>query len=81
MAYERGERGDRGERFEAPTYEKIKAKDQELDYKNVELLKKCIGGQGQMFSRRRTGLSAQRQRMLKAAIKRARHLGLMPFVE
>jgi small subunit ribosomal protein S18 len=78
MAYDRGERGDR---MEAPSYEKLKVTDAELDYKNVELLKKCIGGQGQMFSRRRTGFAAQRQRRLKIAIKRARHLGLLPFVE
>jgi len=81
MGFERSDRGDRGDRFEAPTYEKVKVKDEDLDYKNVELLRKCVGGQGQMFSRRRTGLSAQRQRMLKQAIKRARHLGLLPFVE
>ena len=81
MGYERNDRGDRGDRFEAPTYEKVKAKDSDLNYKNVELLRKCIGGQGQMFSRRRTGLSAQRQRMLKNAIKRARHMGLLPFVD
>ncbi len=77
----RNERSDRGDRFEAPTYEKIKAKDTDLDYKNVELLRKCMGTQGQMFSRRRTGLSAQRQRLLKNAIKRARHMGLLPFVD
>lgn len=77
----RNERSDRGDRFEAPTYEKIKAKDTDLDYKNVELLRKCMGTQGQMFSRRRTGLTAQRQRLLKNAIKRARHMGLLPFVD
>jgi small subunit ribosomal protein S18 len=81
MGYDRSDRGDRGDRFEVPTYEKVKAKDEDLDYKNVELLRKCVGGQGQMFSRRRTGLSAQRQRLLKKAIKRARHLGLLPFVD
>ena len=81
MGYERSDRGDRGDRFEAPTYEKVKAKDEDLDYKNVELLRKCVGGQGQMFSRRRTGLTAQRQRLLKKAIKRARHMGLLPFVD
>jgi len=58
----------------------VNVKDEDIDYKNVELLSKCIGTQGQMFSRRRTGLSAQRQRMLKNAIKRARHMGLLPFV-
>ena len=51
-----------------------------IDYKNLELIKKCVGSQGQMLSRRRTGLSAKMQRELKTAIKRARHLALMPFV-
>lgn len=55
-------------------------RDQEIDYKDVELLTKCITPQGQMVSRRRTGLDAQGQRTLKQAIKRARHLGLLPFV-
>ena len=51
-----------------------------LDYKNLELLAKCIGPQGQILSRRRTGLTTKRQRELKQALKRARHLGLLPFV-
>ena len=55
-------------------------KSDDVDYKNLELLAKCIGSQGQMLPRRRTGLNAQRQRELKQAIKRARHLGLLPFV-
>ena len=54
--------------------------DQDIDYKDIELLSKCVGGQGQLFSRRRTALSAKRQRELKQAIKRARHLALLPFV-
>lgn len=56
------------------------AADQPIDYKDVELLRKCIGSQGQMLSRRRTGLNAKRQRELKQALKRARHLALIPFV-
>ncbi|QDU68891.1 30S ribosomal protein S18 [Engelhardtia mirabilis] len=51
-----------------------------LDYKNLELLAKCIGPQGQILSRRRTGLTTKRQRELKQALKRARHLSLLPFV-
>ncbi len=51
-----------------------------LDYKNLELLAKCIDGQGMIESRRRTGLNTKRQRELKAAIKRARHMSLLPFV-
>ena len=49
-------------------------------YKDLELLQKCITPQGQIAHRKRTGLSAQRQKELKQAIKRARHLALLPFV-
>ena len=52
----------------------------DLDYKDVEMLARYVGPQGQILSRRRTGFSAQRQRELKKAIKRARHLGLLTFV-
>ena len=51
-----------------------------IDYKDLELLQKCVGPQGQLLHRKRTGLSSQRQRELKRAIKRARHLALMTFV-
>jgi len=54
--------------------------DQPIDYKDLELLKKCVGSQGEIISRRRTALNAKRQRELKQAIKRARHLALLPFV-
>ena len=54
--------------------------DQAIDYKDLELLNKCLGGQGQILSRRRTDLNAKRQRELKQAIKRARHLALLSFV-
>jgi len=51
-----------------------------LDYKDVDTLMKFLGPQGQIVSRRRTGFQTQRQRELKKAIKRGRHLGLLPFV-
>ncbi len=54
--------------------------DQPILYKDLELLRKCIGSQGEIISRRRTALNAKRQRELKQAIKRARHLALLPFV-
>jgi len=54
--------------------------DDPIDYKDLDLLQKCLGSQGQIVSRRRTGLGAQKQRDLKKAIKRARHLALLPFV-
>lgn len=54
--------------------------DHPLDYKDVEHLKKYLSAQGQLQGRRRTGYTAQCQRELKRAVKRARHLALLPFV-
>lgn len=54
--------------------------DRPLDYKDLEHLETYLTPQGQILSRRRTGYSAKCQRNLKRAIKRARHLALMPFV-
>ena len=51
-----------------------------IDYKNLEYLEKFLTPQGAILSRRRTGFCAQCQRQLKKAIKRSRHLSLMPFV-
>lgn len=53
---------------------------QGFDYKQSEQLQRFIGPQGQIQARRRTGLSTKRQRELKQAIKRARHVALLPFV-
>ena len=52
----------------------------DADYKDLENLVRYLTPQGQMVSRKRSSLSAQRQRALKQAVKRARHLGLLPFV-
>lgn len=52
----------------------------EIDYKDVETLKKYISFQGRILPRKRTGVCAKHQRRLAKAIKRARHLALLPFV-
>lgn len=49
------------------------------DYKDIERLRKYITPQGKILPRRRTGLSAKNQRRLTVAIKRARHMALLPF--
>jgi small subunit ribosomal protein S18 len=54
--------------------------DPQIDYKNVEYLERFLTGQAQILSRKRSGFCVQCQRELKQAIKRARHMGLMPFV-
>jgi small subunit ribosomal protein S18 len=51
-----------------------------VDYKDVELLKKMMSGHGKMLGRRRTGNSAVYQRAVSTAIKRARYMGLLPYV-
>jgi small subunit ribosomal protein S18 len=51
-----------------------------VDYKDVQGLKKMCTSQGKLFSRKRSGNCAAFQRAVKDAIKRARFMGLMPFV-
>jgi len=51
-----------------------------FDYKDVEILRRYINSYGQIETRAKTGLSAKSQRRLAVAIKRARHLALLPFV-
>jgi small subunit ribosomal protein S18 len=51
-----------------------------IDYKDEEFLKRFLNEQGKMLPRRITGTSLKYQRQLGKAVKRARHLGLLPFV-
>ena len=52
-----------------------------VDYKDTETLRRLMSGNGKMNSRRRNGATAMEQRMISTAIKRARIMGLLPFVE
>jgi small subunit ribosomal protein S18 len=51
-----------------------------IDYKDIDLLKKFITERGKILPRRLTGLTAQQQRDLTNAVKRARIVALLPFV-
>ncbi len=51
----------------------------EIDYKNISLLSGYISERGKIDSRRRTGTCAKHQRALAMAIKRARHIALLPY--
>lgn len=51
-----------------------------VDYKNVELLQRFVSEKGKILPRRVTGTCAKHQRVLTTAIKRARIMGLLPFV-
>ena len=50
-----------------------------IDYKKTDLLRKYITEEGKIRPRRQTGTCAKHQRVLATAIKRARHIGLLPF--
>lgn len=51
-----------------------------IDYKSIDILQKFVNPNGRILNRRRTNLSAKNQRLLANAIKRARFMGLMPYV-
>lgn len=51
-----------------------------IDYKDIDLLRKFITERGKILPRRITGLTAKQQRDLTVAIKRARLLALLPFI-
>ncbi len=51
-----------------------------VDYKEIELLRKFLTTSNKLMSRKRAGTSAQEQRALKQAVKRARFMGLIPYV-
>ncbi len=51
-----------------------------VDYKDVKRLQRCMSERGKILPRRRTGVCARHQRSLTVAIKRARHMALLPFV-
>ncbi|MCK4859603.1 MAG: 30S ribosomal protein S18 [Candidatus Omnitrophica bacterium] len=57
-----------------------KEKPKYIDYKDTEKLRKYITERGKIRSRRTSGACAKHQRMIAAAIKRARFMALLPYV-
>lgn len=51
-----------------------------FDYKDFKTLQRYINQFGQIETRKKTGLREHEQRRLAIAVKRARHIGLLPFV-
>lgn len=51
-----------------------------VDYKDVEYLKQFTSPHAKILGKKRTGISAARQREIALAIKRARFMGLMPYL-
>ena len=87
---DRGDRGDRGgmggdrggprrrfQRRKVCYFTLIKA--QFVDYKDVDTLRRFVTDRGKILPRRVTGTSAKFQRLVTTAVKRARHLALLPY--
>ena len=51
----------------------------EIDYKNIQILSRFVDNYGRIHNRRKTRVTAKMQRKVTRAIKRARHLALMPY--
>ncbi|ERJ13342.1 30S ribosomal protein S18 [Haloplasma contractile] len=75
MAYNRRRGGRRRRKVCYFTENKIK----KIDFKDIDLLKRFVSDRGKILPRRVTGTSAKYQRELTKAIKKARHMALLPF--
>jgi len=62
-----------------PVVDRETAKRVSLDYKNYEELAQFMSDRAKVYGRKRTGFNASQQRKLTAAVKRARHLALLPY--
>lgn len=51
-----------------------------VDYKDIDILKKFMNPNGRILSRKRTTTAAKNQRKIALAIKRARFMGLLPYI-
>lgn len=76
MAFSRNNNNNRNDNSKR----RRKPADETIDYKNVELLSMYVNSRGKITGRRGTGTTAKRHRAISKAIKRARALGLMPFI-
>ena len=84
MAMERTERPERPMNRDRRPRRKVcafcAAKIEMIDYKDTQRLRRYLSERGKIVPRRVTGTCARHQRQLTTAIKRARHLALLPYV-
>ena len=85
MAYERNDREDAPARKRAPRRRRkvcvFCGKDNVIDYKDEAKLRRFVSERGKILPRRVTGNCAKHQRAITVAIKRARHMAIMPYVD
>jgi len=89
MSEQSNSRGDNRSRPRRPTRRHFRPrrkvcafcldKSRAIDYKDVSTLRRFLTERGKIKSRRKTGTCAKHQRRLATAVKRARHLALLPY--
>ena len=87
MAYNKADKPERGDapmkrrkiRRRKKVCEYCANKDAVIDYKDSNTLRKYISERGKILPRRITGTCAKHQRAITIAVKRARHIGLLPY--
>ena len=84
MAFNKNERGDAPRKRAGGMRRRKKVcvfcgKDNTIDYKDTAKLQKYVSERGKILPRRITGTCAKHQRALTVAVKRARHVALMPY--
>ena len=67
--------------FSRKKFNRLGEEGQEIDYKNLDLLKQYITDTGKIVPSRITGATASQQRQLAAEVKRARYLALLPYTD
>ncbi|OGO89468.1 MAG: 30S ribosomal protein S18 [Clostridiales bacterium GWF2_36_10] len=82
---DRGDRGDRDQKSFRPRKKKkvcafCTEKVSSIDYKDIPRLRKSLSERAKILPRRVTGTCAKHQRQLTEAVKRARHIALIPYV-
>ena len=67
--------------FSRKKFNRLGEEGQEIDYKNLDLLKQYVTETGKIVPSRITGTKAHYQRQLSTAVKRARYLALLPYTD
>ena len=85
MAFDNNDRDDAPVRKRAPRRRRkvcvFCGKDNTIDYQDVNTLKRYGSERGKILPRRVTGNCAKHQRAITVAVKRARHMAIMPYVD
>ena len=70
-------------KYKAPVVKScpLKGKEDQINYKNIGLIEKYTSTRGRIMPSSRTGICSKNQRKLQLAVKRARHMALLPYTK